>query len=38
MEPIAKPDAPSTAKTPSTEPEFMQVNAEPPQTDQDADW
>ena len=38
MEPMAKPDAPSAAETPSTEPEVMEVNAEPPRTDQDADW
>ena len=31
-------DAPSTTETPSTEPEVMEVNTEPPQTDQDTDW
>ena len=36
--PTAKLDAPSTVETPSTEPEVMEVNTEPPQTDQDADW
>ncbi|XP_066347633.1 uncharacterized protein [Miscanthus floridulus] len=35
---MAKPDAPSAAETPSTEPEVMEVNAELPQDDQDADW
>ena len=29
-EPMAKPNAPSAAETPSTEPEVMEVNAEPP--------
>ena len=38
MGPTAKIDDPSAAKTPSTEPEVMEVNTEPPQTDQDADW
>ena len=38
VEPMARPDAPSAAETPSTEPEVMEVNAEPPQTDQDVDW
>ena len=38
MEPTAKLDAPSAAETPSTKPEVMEVNAEPPQTDQNADW
>jgi len=36
--PMAKIDDPSAAKTPSTEPEVMEVSTEPPQTDQDADW
>jgi len=31
-------DAPSAAETLSTKPEVMEVNTEPPQTDQDADW
>ncbi|XP_066354554.1 uncharacterized protein [Miscanthus floridulus] len=31
-------DAPSTAETLSTKPKVMEVNTEPPQTDQDADW
>ena len=30
VEPTAKLDAPSAAETPSTEPEVMEVNAEPP--------
>jgi len=38
VEPTAKLDAPSAAETPSTEPEVMEVNTEPPRTDQDADW
>ena len=38
MEPAVKLDAPSAAETPSTKPEVMEVNAEPPWTDQDADW
>ena len=35
---MAKLDAPSAAKTPSTKPEVMEVSAEPLQTDQDVDW
>ncbi|XP_066392565.1 uncharacterized protein [Miscanthus floridulus] len=31
-------DAPSTTKTPSTEPEVMEVNTKPPQSNQDVDW
>ena len=31
-------DAPSAAETPSAELEVMEVDAEPPQTDQDTDW
>ena len=31
-------EAPYVAETPSTKPEVMEVNAEPPRTDQDADW
>ena len=38
MGPTAKLDDPSAAKTPLTEPEVMEVNTKPPQTDQDADW
>ena len=38
MEPAAELDAPYAAETPSTKPEVMEVNAEPPRTDQDADW
>ena len=38
VETTARLDAPSTTKTPLTEPEVMEVSAEPPQTDQDADW
>ena len=38
VETTTRLDAPSTAETPSTEPEVMEVNTEPPQTDQDADW
>ncbi|XP_066384806.1 uncharacterized protein [Miscanthus floridulus] len=38
MEPAAKLDALSAAETPSTKPEVMEVNAEPPRTDQDVDW
>ena len=38
VETTAKLDAPSTAETPSTELEVMEVSTEPPQTDQDADW
>ena len=38
MGPTAKINDPYAAKTPSTEPEVMEVNTEPPQTDQDADW
>ena len=38
MESAVGLDAPSTAETPSTEPEVMEVNTEPPQTDQDVDW
>ena len=39
--PLAEPtvglEAPSTAETPLAEPEVMEVDAEPPQTDQDTD-
>ena len=38
VETTVRLDAPSTAGTPSTEPEVMEVNTEPPQTNQDADW
>ena len=38
MEPAAELDALYAAETPSTKPEVMEVNAEPPQNDQDADW
>ena len=38
MEPMAKLNTPSAAETPSTEPEVMEVNTKPPQTDQDVDW
>ena len=38
VEPTTKLDAPSAAETPSTEPEVMEVNTEPPQIDQDVDW
>jgi len=37
-EPTAGLDAPSAAETPSAEPEVMEVDTEPPQTDQDMDW
>jgi len=37
-EPTAGLDAPSAAETPSAEREVMEVNTEPPQTDQDTDW
>ena len=38
VEPAAELDALYAAETPSTKPEVMEVNIEPPQTDQDADW
>ncbi|XP_066381184.1 uncharacterized protein [Miscanthus floridulus] len=38
VEPAAKLDALSATETPSTKPEVMEVNAEPPRTDQDVDW
>ena len=37
-EPTAGLDAPSTAETPSTEPEVMEVDTKTPQTGQDIDW
>ena len=37
MEPDPKLDAPSATETPLTKPEVMEVNAEPPRTNQDAD-
>ena len=38
VEPTTGPEAPSVTKTPSVEPEVMEVDTEPPQTDQDTDW
>ncbi|XP_066324065.1 uncharacterized protein [Miscanthus floridulus] len=38
IEPTTGLDAPSATETLSTKPEVMEVNTEPPQTDQDTDW
>ena len=38
VKPTAGLDAPSTAETPSAEPEVIEVDTEPPHTDQDMDW
>ena len=38
VEPTMGLDAPSAAETLLTKPEVMEVNTEPPQTDQDIDW
>ncbi|XP_066320496.1 uncharacterized protein [Miscanthus floridulus] len=38
VEPNAGPEAPSIIETPSTEPEVMEVNAEPLEANQGTDW
>ena len=38
VEPMMGLDAPFAAETPSAEPEVMEVDAEPSQTNQDTDW
>ena len=38
VEPTIGPEAPSVTKTPATEPEAMEIDAGPPETDQDTDW
>ncbi|XP_066396569.1 uncharacterized protein [Miscanthus floridulus] len=38
VEPTAGPKAPSVTKTPSTEPEVMEINVEPPEANQSTDW
>ena len=38
VEPTMGLDAPFAAETPSAKPEVMEVDTEPPQTDQDTDW
>ena len=38
VEPTVGLEAPSVVETPSAEPEVMEVNPEPPEANQDADW
>ena len=38
VEPTTGLEAPSTSETPAAEPEAMEIDAEPPETDQGTDW
>ena len=38
IEPTAGPEAPSVTKTPTAEPEAMEINVETPKADQGTDW
>jgi hypothetical protein len=38
VEPTIGPEAPSITKTPTAEPEAIEINAEPPEADQCTDW
>ena len=38
VEPTTGPEAPSATETRTAEPEAMEIDAGPPETDQDTDW
>ena len=38
VKPTTGPKAPSVTETPAAEPEAMEIDAEPPETDQGTDW
>ena len=38
VKPTIGPEAPSITEAPTAEPEAMEINAEPPEADQDMDW